>query len=129
MSDDQSYHAGYDDFLDAVENGQPYYLAGSDGKGWLPPRVVDPETGDPELERQPLPDTGEVDAVTVTHVPIPDFGDDVPYVVAIASFGPVRLTGQLREVELAEATAGIEVTVDVDTTETTGDRILVFRPV
>ena len=44
MSDDERVRdAGYDDFLDAVEDGEPYYLAGSDGNGWLPPRIRDPE--------------------------------------------------------------------------------------
>jgi len=54
----ETRNIGYDDFLDAVEAGEPYYLESPSGNGWLPPLSVDPETGARELTEQPLPDTG-----------------------------------------------------------------------
>ena len=127
MSDD-ARDAGYDDLLDAIEVGEGYYLESPSGRGWLPPREIDPETGEVDLERKPLPEGGEIETVTVTQVPIPDFGDDAPYAVAIASFGPVRLTGQVRGVDPEDVEIGMPIEADVDRTETTGDRLLVFRP-
>lgn len=120
--------AGYDDLLDAIEEGEGYYLESPSGRGWLPPREIDPETGETDLEEKPLPEGGEIETVTVTQVPIPDFGDDAPYAVAIASFGPVRLTGQVRGVDPEDVEIGMPVEAAVDRTETTGDRLLVFRP-
>lgn len=116
---------GYDEFLDAVAAGEPYYLASPDGGGWLPPRSVDPETGARDLSKAPLPEPGELLTSTVTHVAPPGFVDDAPYEVAIAAFGPVRLTGQLR----GELTVGDAVTVGVERTTTTDERVLVFHPV
>lgn len=113
---------GYDEFLDAVAAGEPYYLAGPDG-AWLPPRTVDPRTGAGELRREPLPEPGELLTSTVTYVAPPAFAEDVPYTVGIAAFGPVRVTAQLRD----ELAIGDAVTVDVDTTDTTDQRVLIFR--
>ena len=127
MSDDVR-DAGYDDLLDAIEEGEGYYLESPSGRGWLPPREIDPETGETDLEEKPLPESGEIKTVTVTQVPIPDFSDDAPYAVAIASFGSVRLTGQVRGVEPEDVEIGMLVEVGVDRTETTGDRLLVFHP-
>jgi uncharacterized OB-fold protein len=118
---------GYDDFLDAVEDGEPYYLESPSGNGWLPPRNCDPETGETDLVEKPLPETGEVLTQTTTHVSGPTFADDAPYVVAVASFGPVNITGQMRGVDDVEI--GQQVTLGIDQTETTGDRVIVFRPV
>ncbi len=119
--------AGYDDFLDALEAGEAYYLAGPGGDGFLPPREVHPRTGEP-LEEAPLPETGEVVTSTRTEVPTPMLGDDAPYVVAVASFGPVRLTGQLQDVDPEEIEPGMTVEAAVGETETTGERIVVFQP-
>ncbi|MFC7057453.1 hypothetical protein [Halovenus salina] len=33
---DDARDDGYDDFLDAVEEGEPYYLESPSGNGWLP---------------------------------------------------------------------------------------------
>jgi len=118
---------GYDDFLDAVEAGEPYFLEGSE-QGWLPPRVVDPVTGEADLEEAPLPETGEVLTHTTTFVAGPSFVDDAPYVVAIAEFGTVRITGQLRGVDPDDVEIGMAVELGVDHTETTGDRVIVFHP-
>ncbi len=127
MSDDVRDN-GYDDFLDAVEAGEPYYLESPSEDGWLPPAMVDPNTGDGDLTEQPLPETGEIITFTTTNVAGPAFSDDAPFVVAIADFGPVTITGQLRDIEPEDAAIGQEVRLDVGQTETTGDRLLVFRP-
>lgn len=130
MSDDDRVRdGGYDDFLDAIDDGEPYYLAGSDGNGWLPPRIRDPETGERGLTEEPLPDTGEVLTMTTVHVSGPSFADDAPYVVAIAEFGPVRLTGQVRGVDPDDVEIGQSVEIGVDRTETTGERLVVFDPI
>ena len=123
---------GYDDWLDAVATGEAYYLACPAGHGWLPPRRVCPTCGSTDLERRALAETGTVETVTTVHVAAPNFADDVPYATAIASFGPVRLTGVVRggdaggESEAAET--GAEVEAAVGESETTGERLLVLRP-
>ncbi|MFC7072570.1 Zn-ribbon domain-containing OB-fold protein [Halovenus rubra] len=120
---------GFDDFLDAVEQGEPYYLESPSGNGWLPPRVVDPETGEEDLAEVALPEQGEVLTHTKTHVAGPDFADDAPYTVAIASFGPVNVTGQVRNIETGNIEIGQAVKLGVERTKTTEDRVLVFYPV
>jgi uncharacterized OB-fold protein len=127
MSEDV-VNAGYDDWLDAIEAGEPYYLEGPEGDGWLPPRRVDPATGSTELVEEELPEPGEVETFTVVHVPTPNFADDAPFATAIAKFGPVRITGMVQGVEIGDVEVGMSVTVDVAETETTGDRVVVFRP-
>lgn len=119
---------GYDDFIDAIEDGEPYYLESPSGDGWLPPRTCDPETGAQELVETDLPETGEVLTHTTTFVSAPAFADDAPYVVAIASFGPVSITGQMRDIEPEDVEIGMTVEIGVDRTETTDDRVIVFRP-
>jgi len=120
---------GYDDFLDAVEDGEPYYLESPSENGWLPPAMVDPTTGEGDLTEQPLSDTGEVLTFTTTNVAGPAFSDDAPFVVAVAEFGPVDITGQLRDIDPEDVEIGQEVTLDVGQTETTDERLLIFRPV
>ena len=135
MSDEAPRDAGYDDFLDAVEAGEPYYLESPSGNGWLPPREFDPETGERGLTEEPLPETGEVLTKTVVNVAGPSFADDAPYVVAVAQFGPVRLTGQLRVegqkpgVGPEEVEVGREVEVGVNRNETEGERVIILEPV
>ena len=127
MSDDDGVRdAGYDDFLDAIEDGDPFFLQSPSGNGWLPPQIRDPETGERGLEEQPLPDTGEILTMTTVYVSGPTFVDDTPYVVAIAEFGPVRMTGQVRGVDPDDIEIGQAVEIGVDRTETTGERVVVF---
>jgi uncharacterized OB-fold protein len=121
--------AGYDDFLDAVEAGEPYYLESPSGNGWLPPREVDPETGERELIEQDLPETGEVLTYTITNVAGPSFADDTPYVVAVAEFGPVRITGQVRGMDHDDVEVGQTVELSVGRNETADERVVVFEPV
>lgn len=119
---------GYDDWFDAVEEGEPYYLESPSGNGWLPPREIDPETGERELEEVELPDVGEIESFTRIEVATPQFADDAPFVVAVASFGPVRMTGQLRDVDEDDVEIGMPVEIGVERTETRDERVLVFRP-
>lgn len=125
---DEIRHAGYTDFIEALAAGEPYYLESPSGNGWLPPRRMDPETGERDFEKVPLPDTGEILTTTTTHVAGPSFADDVPYVVAIADFGPVRLTGQLHGNDSDDVEIGDVVTVGVGTNEN-GERLVVFERV
>lgn len=119
---------GYDEWLAAVEEGAGYYLACPNGHGSLPPRRLCPHCGSREIEERPLPETGAVETFTETHVPIPSFDEDAPYVVAIAAFGDARITGQLRGIDPSEIESGQSVTVDVVERETTADPLVVFQP-
>ena len=118
--------AGYDDFLDALAEGDGHYLACSEGHGSLPPRLACPHCGDRDLTETPLPETGTVDSCSTVHVATPSFVDDAPYVVAVVDFGDVRLTGQVRagpgEVEI-----GSDVTAGVGESATTGERLVTFE--
>lgn len=125
---DAPRNAGYDDFLDRLEEGDPYYLESPSGNGWLPPRRIDPETGERDLTEESLPETGEILTYTQTNVAGPSFADDAPYIVAVAEFGPIRLTGQVRGVDLADLETGQSVTIDVGESETSGERLVVFEP-
>ncbi len=120
--------AGFDDWLDALEAGDPYYLECPEGHGSLPPRRVCPECGATDLEQRPLPDAGELETFTITHVPTPAFEDDAPYATAVADFGPVRVTGQVVGIDLEEVETGQTVEPDVITSETDGERVVAFRP-
>ncbi|PSP90121.1 nucleic acid-binding protein [Halobacteriales archaeon QS_4_69_34] len=127
-STDNARDEGYDDLLDAVADGEGYYLECPAGHGWLPPRRVCSECGARELAEEPLPESGTVETHTTIAVPTPRLADDAPFVTALADFGPVRLTGQLREIDPEDVETGLSVGVDVGESVTTGDRVLVFRP-
>lgn len=120
--------AGYDDLLDAIDAGDGYYLECANGHGSLPPRRACPECASRELTEEALPDSGEVVTHTFITVATPSFSEDAPYVTAVVDFGPVRLTGQLRGVDPADVETGTVVGVGVEEAETTGDRLVVFRP-
>lgn len=119
----------FEDFLDALETGEGYYLACSNGHGSLPPRLTCPRCGDRDLTEQSLPDRGTVETFTVVSVATPSFEADVPYATAIADFGSVRLTGVVRDTPPDGVEVGMEVTPGVGETETTGERVVVLRPV
>ncbi|ELY47988.1 MULTISPECIES: Zn-ribbon domain-containing OB-fold protein [Natronorubrum] len=121
--------AGFDDWLDAAEEGAAYYLESPEGHGSLPPRRVCPDCGSTDLEKVPLPETGVVETFTITHVPTPAFEDDAPYATAIADFGPVSLTGQLVGIDLEAIETGLEVELEITVSETTGERVIGFSPV
>lgn len=125
---DQGAATGYDEWLEAVGAGEAFALECPDGHASLPPRRVCPECGATDLAEVALPAEGSVETFAVMHTATPAFADDVPYVSAIAGFGPVRLTGVLRGVDPEDVSVGQAVTADVDVTETGGDPVLVFRP-
>lgn len=120
--------AGYDDWLDAVDAGEGYYLVCDEGHTSLPPRSVCPECGRTELTEADLPEVGEVETTTNVTVATPSFGDDAPYVTAVADFGPVRLTGVMPDTPYDEIDPGFEVVASVGRRETNGERMLVFEP-
>jgi len=121
--------ATYDEWLDAIENGEAFYLESPEGHGSLPPRRVCPHSGSTELTQQPLPETGIIETYTVVHVAAEKFSEDTPYVSAVVDFGLVELTGVVRGKAPEAVNVGDEVTVGVETRETTDDRLVVFRPV
>ena len=125
---DGARNAGYDDWLDAVEDGEGYFLKCENGHGSLPPRRACPTCGSQALVEEPLPGSGEIETFTVIRVATPDFTEDTPYVTAVASFDPARLTGQIRGAEIDEVEVGMTVAADVGRTATTGERVLVFEP-
>ena len=120
--------ATYDEWLDAIESGEGFYLESPEGHGSLPPRRVCPHSGSTDLTRDPLPETGTIETYTVVHVGATKFDDDTPYVSAVVDFGPVAVTGVVRGVDPEAVAVGDEVTVTVETRETTDDRLVVFRP-
>jgi hypothetical protein len=129
MSDDEpARDAGYDDLLDAIEDGEPYYLECAEGHGSLPPRHACPHCGDRDLEETTLPETGTIEAHTTVHVPTPRFLEDAPYVTAVVDFGSVAITGQLIGVDHDQVENGDSVTIDVGRTETDDERLIVFEP-
>lgn len=118
---------GYDSFLDALEAGDGYYYECSNGHGTLPPRRACPHCGDRELDSVALPPTGTVITYTTVSVPTPQFEGDAPYVTAIATFGPVKLTGILRNADEGDIEIGQDVAVTVEPSETTDERTITFR--
>jgi uncharacterized OB-fold protein len=127
MTDEHS-NKGFEDVLDAVADGEGYYLECENGHGHLPPRRICPDCGSRAFTERPVPAAGEVETYTITRVATPEFEADTPYVVAVADFGPVRLTGQVRDVDAEDVEVGMVVAVDVDKRATTDDDLLVFRP-
>lgn len=115
----------YDTWLDAVADGDGYYVACDEGHGWLPPRRVCPHCGG-ELHEEPLPGTGEISTFTVVHVPTPPFAAEAPYATVVADFGAVRLTGVARSFE--DLGVGDTVAPTVGERED-GERLLLLEPV
>jgi uncharacterized OB-fold protein len=125
---DKARDGEYDDLLDAIVEGEGYYVECDAGHGWLPPRRVCPDCGSRELSETPLPDSGEVETYTTVSVATPAFAEDAPYVTAIVDFGAVQMTGLLRGIEPENIEVGMPVGVTVGERETTGDRAIVFEP-
>ena len=124
MSDDVR-DDGYDDFMDALDDGQPYYLECDNGHALLPPREVCPECTSEEFTEQPLAETGELLTYNVTHVPTPEFSDDVPFVLGIADFGDIRLTGQIRA-DSDDVEIGDTLEIGTDISDTRDERYIAF---
>ncbi|SEO40311.1 hypothetical protein SAMN04487948_102255 [Halogranum amylolyticum] len=119
--------AGYDEWLDALEDGEGYYLACEQGHGSLPPRRVCPHCGSPELSEEPLPETGTVETFTVVHVPAPDFSDQAPYATVVADFGDVRLTGVVGGDVVDDVEVGTTVEPGATVNPTSENRMVRFR--
>lgn len=121
-------NAGYDDLLEAIESGEGHFLLCANGHALLPPRRVCPHCGSRDLDRTPLPETGEISTHTIIDVPAPQFSEDAPYVTAIATFDRVRLTGVVRGVDPERVETGQDVTLHVEPNETDGEPTITFRP-
>jgi uncharacterized OB-fold protein len=119
--------SGFDEWLDAVDDGEGYYLRCPKGHGSLPPRHVCPDCGAADLDRTPLPATGTIETYTVCYVGGPEFEDETPYATAIAEFGDVRLTGIVRGVDPEDVAVGAPVEARVGTNQETGDDHLTLR--
>lgn len=128
MNQDGNAEWTHDEFCEAIEAGDPFYLACPEGHGLVPPRRVCPHCGAQTLTAEPLPGPGQVQASTVVHVATSAFADNVPYVTAIAEFGPVSLTGVITESTADTVEKGTPVTVNIDRTETRQRPTLVFEP-
>lgn len=126
---DEVRDAGYADLLDAIAEGEGYYVECVNGHGSVPPRHVCPDCGAQELGKQSLPDEGEIETFTIIYAPLPGLVDDTPYAIAIVNFGPVRLTGYVPDHDADTVARGLKVTPDVTETETgtTADRMIVFN--
>ncbi|WP_142856109.1 Zn-ribbon domain-containing OB-fold protein [Salinigranum halophilum] len=118
---------GYDDLLDAVEEGEPYYLACANGHGSLPPRRTCPHCGGVDLSEEPLPESGTVETFTTTQVAAPSFSSKAPYTTAVVDFGPVRVTGIVRA-DAEDIEVGMRVGLAVGRNTMTGNRMLTFHP-
>jgi len=118
----------YDEWLDAIDAGEGFYLRSPEGHGSLPPRRVCPHSGSTDLKREPLPETGTIETYSIVHVGATTFEDDTPYISAVVDFGAVELTGVVRGVDPEAVAVGDAVGVTVETRETTDDRLVVFRP-
>ncbi|PSQ02892.1 nucleic acid-binding protein [Halobacteriales archaeon QS_5_70_17] len=126
MSDDVR-DDGYDDLLDAIEDGEGYYLECENGHGSLPPRRVCPHCDSRDLTEEPLPDAGRIETHTVIRVATPQFEDDAPYVTAVAEFGPVRLTG-IVDADPEDVETGLPVGAGVGESVTRGERVIELQP-
>lgn len=127
MTDTMYRNGEFDELLDKLRDGQGYYYDCPNNHGLLPPRRVCPHCGDRDLQRKPLPEVGTIVTHTTISVPTSQFDDDVPYVTAIAEFGPVRLTGIIQSADRSEIDIGQSVAVNVDPDETGVERKLEFR--
>ena len=122
---DEITNDGYDQAIEAIGAGEPYALECPNGHHSMPPRRVCPECGESELEEVDIPTSGELLTYNVTHVPTPDFADDVPYVLGIAEFDGVRLTGRL-DADADEVEVGMPVEIGLGESETTERPLVVF---
>lgn len=120
-------HVQYDDFLDALSKGDGFYLECSNGHHLFPPQQVCSVCGESDVTKRSLSDRGIVIAHTVIHVPPPRFRDKAPYVVAIADFDGVELTGHLASEAVDAIENGVKVSVTASQTEQTSERYVEFK--
>ena len=125
---DATRDEGFDDLLDAIADGDGFYVECANGHGSLPPRLACPQCGSQDLSEEPLPDSGEIRTYTIVTVPTPQFEEDAPYVTAVVDFGPVSITGQVQGVDPEDVETGQVVGIDVGETVTRDERLIVFEP-
>ncbi len=83
------------------------------GKTYLPPRAIDPKTGDKEFETVKLPDTGKIVTYTIIRTAPSQWGDEAPYAVAITEMTDgTRLMGQVTDCDIEQVKIGMEVRVE-----------------
>ncbi|MFC6954269.1 Zn-ribbon domain-containing OB-fold protein [Halorubellus litoreus] len=128
MSEQETPVQSYEAFCAAIEAGEGFYLECPDGHGSVPPRRVCPDCGAQSLTTRAIPEIGRIRAQTVVHVATPAFEDRVPYVSALADFGPVTLTGVVVETTPDAVEHGTEVTVGVERSDDRDRPTLVFEP-
>ena len=116
----------YDEFLDAIDAGEPFYLRCPQDHASLPPQRICPECRSKEVTREPLSRTGEIKTYSVVTVPLPQLSDNSPYIVAIADFGPLNITGHCQGMDPENVKVGKQVSVSVTMIEE--KRTLVFEP-
>ncbi|MFC6826308.1 Zn-ribbon domain-containing OB-fold protein [Halopelagius fulvigenes] len=123
--------SGFDEWIAALGATEGFYLACPEGHGSLPPRRTCPHCGATDLREEPLPEEGTVETYTEVHVAGPDFAGLTPYVTAIASFGPVRLTGAFGGLsdDPPDPSVGRRVYADAEENPNTGESVVVLRPV
>ena len=126
-TDDLPSETGYDEWVDALADGEGFYVECANGHGSLPPRRVCPECGSRDLSEAPLPATGELVTFTDVHVATPAFVDEAPYVTGVAEFGPVRVTGVVRGADADAVEVGASVEAGVDGAGPADHRLVVLR--
>lgn len=118
----------YDTWLDAIVEDDAFYLTCPEGHSSLPPQRVCLVCGDSKLSRTPLPSEGSITSLTEIHVQAPRFEHLETVNVAIADFGPVRVTGQLQDdSETVDREMSVRLTVGQSTA--TGERFITFDPI
>ncbi|QZA88295.1 OB-fold domain-containing protein [Salinarchaeum sp. IM2453] len=115
------------EFFSAIENDEPYYLSGTETHGMVPPRYVDPASGNKEISREPMPNAGKLLTYSEVHVAPSPLEHVSPYTVAIAEFGSVRITGQLRGFE-TDPEIGQQVKIGIERLEKLEYPLVVFTP-
>lgn len=127
MSDTETGTA-FDSFIDALADDEGFYLECVNNHASLPPREVCPDCGESDFNRQSLPRRGEIASYTTIRAPSPQFDADAPYVLVIASIGPINLTGRLENAEPDADTVEIGQPISVGVREeNNGERLVVFE--
>ncbi len=107
------------------EKGQRYRLEASKCKkcGYIafPPRLVCPECGAREFEKEVLPDTGKLVTYTVIRVAPSQFTDEAPYAVGIAELtNGVKIMAQLADCDVENIKVGMEIVIEFRRVQTHG---------
>lgn len=84
-----------------------------------------PYHGSTQLEETDTPEASALTPYTQVSVPTPQFAEDAPYITAIASFGPVDVTGILNDTASKHVDIGNDVTLTVDQRESHSSQMAV----